>query len=188
MRALFIGAHADDVEISAGGTIQVLVAEGWEVWTTLSRPTDRLGEAVNAAKEIGAFCMPYEGDIAALTTYWDGFHFELIVTPPSTDSHPAHRVAAELGISLARMNTTALWQTNHAIPGGIYPSPQLNHFVTWGFDEYYHKMEAIKKYKSQYEKYGRWWTEAIAARDRYYGLMHNREEVTFAEGFRIVKS
>ena len=192
MRALFIGAHADDVEIGAGGTIQGLVEEGWDVWTTLSQPTpnERIAEAVEAAKEVGASFMPYSSytGMGTLTTYWDGFSFELIVTTPDTDSHPAHREAAELGIALARKNTIALWQMNHAIPGGVYPAPQLNHFVTWGMEEYYHKMQAIQKHRSQYEKYGRWWIEAIAARDRYYGLMHNRHEATFAEGFRIVKS
>ncbi len=49
MKALFIAAHADDVEISAGGTIQTLVADGWEVWTTttITEGRTRIGEATD---------------------------------------------------------------------------------------------------------------------------------------------
>ncbi len=191
MRALFIAAHADDVEISAGGTIQVLIEDGWEVWTTATITPDRerLRESVDAAKILGATIMPYRGDIRELTSYWDGFDFDLIVTPSSTDSHPEHREAAELGVALTRKNDTALWEMNHAIPGGIYRMPQLNHFVEFPIYKSTVKSRAIRAYKSQILKYGPWWLSAINARDLYYGLMANRHDTPFyAEGFHIVHS
>ncbi len=190
MRALFIAAHADDVEISAGGTIQVLIEEGYEVWTTTTaqHAKERTIEAVEAAEILGAIYIPVVGSIRYLTTYWDDYNFSLIVTPSSTDSHEEHRQAAELGVGLARGNDITLMEMNHAIPGGIYRMPQLNHFVTFSVDQMEIKALAVHAYRSQKEKYGSWWPLAIKARDRYYGLMADRVGVSFAEGFNIVHS
>ncbi len=191
MRALFIAAHADDVEISAGGTIQTLVAEDWEVWitTTTQHAKERTQEAIEAAEHLDATYMPGTGSTRFLTTYWDNMGFKLIVTPSSSDSHSEHREAAELGIALARKNNIELWEMNHAIPGGIYNQPDLNHFVKFDVLQQFDKERAIAAYVSQVRLYGPWWQAAIRARDRYYGLMLNREEATaYAEGFHIVYS
>ena len=190
MRALFIGAHADDVEICAGGTIQTLVADDWEVWTTttVTGGRTRIGEASEAARQIGATYMPFTGSIRKLTEYWDELLPDLIVTPSSSDSHPDHRSAAALGIALARKNNVELWEMNHAIPGGIYNQPDLNHFVRFDSPQAMTKSRAVRAYESQLKLYGQWWLDAINARDIYYGLMVSREAITYAEGFHIVYS
>ena len=190
MRALFIAAHADDVEISAGGTIQTLVADDWEVWTTITilHPKERITEGVVAARQLGVTFMTVSGSIRELTDYWDGLNFDLIVTPSSSDSHPDHREAAALGVALARKNNVSLWEMNHAIPGGIYNQPDLNHFVRFTSEQWGVKEAAIMAYSSQWEIYGDWWINAIQARDGYYGLMVDRDNLTYAEGFHIVYS
>lgn len=187
-RALFLGSHPDDVEVSAGGTIVTLVEEGWEV--RIWAPTDdwdRSGEAARAAHILGAIYEtghPQWGHRTMVEHFGDDW--DLIVTPSSKDSHQEHRAVAELGVSLARSNTISLWEMNHAIPGGIYNMPKLNHFVMFTPEQRDTKIRALWAHQSQVEKYGTWWHNAIGARDRYYGLMANREQLTFAEGFRIV--
>ena len=68
MRALFIAAHADDVEVCAGGTIQVLTEEDYECWITTSthHAKERTTEAVEAAGILGASYMPVSGSIRAI--------------------------------------------------------------------------------------------------------------------------
>lgn len=193
MRALFIGAHPDDIEISAGGTIQTMLTDSWDVTILINGHSsdERRGEAVDAATILGVHlaCIDMSYDRSKIAYLEEREPWDLIVTTPMTDTHPSHREAAELGLALARGNTTELWQMNHAIPGGICPSPQLNHFVTFGLDESLLKGRAIGAHKSQVLKYGPWWLSAIRTRDHYYGMMHNRERsLTYAEGFTIVKS
>ena len=188
MRALFLGSHPDDVEISAGGTIRTLVNEDWEVWISPQFPAswERTEEGIEAAKILGATYMPVSHlDQREAVEFWSDMGFDLIVTVSSTDSHQDHRAVFELGYSLARKNTISFWEMNHASPGGIYGVPALNHFVTFDAEQWRTKQDAIRQHASQVEKYGRWWLDAISARDRYYGLMTNREKLTFAEGFHI---
>ncbi len=130
-RALFIGAHPDDVEISAGGTIQTLVDEGWDVWITHTEPTSiaRMEESIDAVKILGATYMPYMGDSRDLVRYWGDLPIDLFVTPSAVDTHPDHRAAAAIGAQLARGNDVELWEMNHAIPGGVTCAHQLNHIV-----------------------------------------------------------
>ena len=191
MRALFLGAHPDDVVVSAGGTLRTLVDEGWEVWISPQFPAswERTEEGIEAAKILGATYMPVSHlDQREAVDYWSGLGFDLIVTPSSTDSHQDHRDVFELGYSLARKNTISFWEMNHAIPGGIYGVPNLNHFVMFNPMQQNLKQKAINAHRSQVEKYGIWWTNTIWTRDRYYGLMASRENspFTYAEGFHIV--
>ncbi len=190
MRSLFMGAHPDDVEISAGGTILTLIDEGWEVWITNTEPTSRIRtvESVEAAKILGAIYMPYSGDSRDLVRYWGDLPIDLFVTPSAVDSHPEHRKAADIGVQLVRGNDVGLWQMNHAIPGSVVPAPQLNHFVRFTISQATTKYRAIRAHTSQLEAYGQWWIDVIDARDRYYGLIGNREDLVYAEGFRIVYS
>ena len=185
-----LGAHADDVEISAGGTILTLIDQGWEVWITHTEPTSiaRMEESIDAAEILGATYMPYTGDSRDLVRHWGGMGIDLFVTPSAVDSHPEHRAAADIGVQLARGNDVELWEMNHAIPGGVVPAPQLNHFVRFTISQATTKYRAIRAHTSQLEAYGQWWIDAIDARDRYYGLIGNREDPVYVEGFRIVYS
>jgi LmbE family N-acetylglucosaminyl deacetylase len=192
MRALFMGAHPDDVEVSAGGTVQTLVEDGWEVWitTTVYEGSKRLDEGLAAAEILGASYIPVSGTHEEIVGSWSDIgDFDLIVTTPITDSHPAHRTTAKIGLALTRRNDVDLWEMNHAIPGGIANSPDLNHFVTFSFEQETNKQRALKAHKTQDTKYGDWWRPAILARDRYLGLMVERGQIiAYAEGFRIVHS
>ena len=57
---------------------------------------------------------------------------------------------------------------NQVLPGGIN-CPQLNYFTdTSEFHDL--KMQSCKCYKSQINKYGNLWLDAIVSRDKYWGF------------------
>lgn len=187
MKILALGAHPDDVEVSAGGTIARFAAEGHEVSIrTLTYPYDKntlWREANKAALTLGAVWDDWgenwtERDLVAWPFVWD-----LIIAPhPIYDSHPQHRNAGSLAQQIARKNNTDLWFMDHAIPGGwVADRPRPNHFVNIS-DYAETKYNAIKQYKQWLEKYGSKWTEDIFLRDTYYGTVIG---TLAAEGFTI---
>jgi LmbE family N-acetylglucosaminyl deacetylase len=112
-RVLAIGAHADDIEIGAGGTVLRLIEEypGLEFkWVVLTSNPDRMAEARRSAE---AFFGPADGSVE-LPGFQDGFlpyngrevkqFFEtlkpfapdLILTHCRGDLHQDHRLACEL--------------------------------------------------------------------------------------------
>jgi LmbE family N-acetylglucosaminyl deacetylase len=112
-RVLAIGAHADDIEIGAGGTVLRLIEEhpGLEFrWVVLTGTSDRMAEARRSAE---AFLGPATGSVE-LPGFQDGFlpyygrevklFFEtlkpfapdLILTHCRSDLHQDHRLACEL--------------------------------------------------------------------------------------------
>lgn len=115
LRILAIGAHSDDIEIGAGGTIVRLVAESGTLevrWVVLSATGDRATEARASAQrlladvqtatiEVEAFrerYFPYE---PAIKDWFDRTAAEtdapdVIIGPRVDDLHQDHRVVAEL--------------------------------------------------------------------------------------------
>ncbi len=115
LKLLAIGAHSDDIEIGAGGTILKLIEEGAlaEVtWVVLTGDGPRAAEAAASAdalldgmssKEVilGAFrdgYFPYEG--AAIKDFFEQLKHrirpDLILTHQRSDLHQDHRVTCEL--------------------------------------------------------------------------------------------
>jgi LmbE family N-acetylglucosaminyl deacetylase len=186
MRALFLGAHPDDVEVCAGGTVAKLTEQGWGV-DIYSWVYGRGDEAREAAKILGAMWFPYrKGEQRAVVAHLDTVGpWSLIVTPSPQDSHQEHRQVAELGYSLARRNNVELWHMNHAMPGGIAMSPNLNHYVVFDTFHAHQKQLAIEAHESQVEKYGSEWFGSIWTRDKHYGDVVGAD---FAEGYERVFS
>jgi LmbE family N-acetylglucosaminyl deacetylase len=112
-RVLAIGAHADDIEIGAGGTVIRLIEEYPDLefkWVVLTSKGDRTAEARRSAE---AFLGPATGSVE-LPGFQDGFlpysgrevkqFFEtlkpfapdLILTHARGDLHQDHRLACEL--------------------------------------------------------------------------------------------
>jgi LmbE family N-acetylglucosaminyl deacetylase len=115
LRLLAIGAHSDDIEIGAGGTILRLISEGLveEVrWVVLSATGEREAEARAGADAftigvprveviVGQFrdgFFPYLG--TAIKEFFEehkgSFDPDLIVTHRSADLHQDHRLVGEL--------------------------------------------------------------------------------------------
>jgi LmbE family N-acetylglucosaminyl deacetylase len=115
LSALFLGAHADDIEIGCGGTILRLAREGVITsarWVVLSATGDRAIEAATGAAQllheipdhevtVEAFrdgFLPYSGD--AIKEFFEslkqGSSPDLVFTPRRDDVHQDHRLVGEL--------------------------------------------------------------------------------------------
>jgi LmbE family N-acetylglucosaminyl deacetylase len=112
-RVLAIGAHADDIEIGAGGTVLRLVEEhpGLEFkWVVLTGKGDRQAEARRSAEaflgpaaasvELPGFrdgFLPYDGrEVKPFFETLKPFEPDLILTHCRGDLHQDHRLACEL--------------------------------------------------------------------------------------------
>lgn len=115
LRILAIGAHSDDIEIGAGGTIMRLVAEARPLdvrWVVLSATDRRADEARASAErllagvetatvEIEAFRERYFPYAPEIKDWFDGAAAateapDLVIGPRADDLHQDHRVVAEL--------------------------------------------------------------------------------------------
>jgi len=115
LRVLALGAHSDDIEIGAGGTILQWIAEGRKLdvtWCVLSAPGARRGEAEASAADYldGAvrseiICaefrdghFPYDG--AAIKAWFEGMKSraapDVVLTHRRDDAHQDHREVAKL--------------------------------------------------------------------------------------------
>ena len=123
-RVLALGAHADDIEIGAGGLLLELAASGRRleiVWVVLSGDETRAAEArtsaarllggdVNVTVEIDTFRERYFPHEPELKERFDDIGRrvkpDLVIAPRLEDRHQDHRVVAELA-----------WQTfrNHLV-------------------------------------------------------------------------
>lgn len=122
LKVVCLGAHADDIEIGAGGTLLSWIAGGARLdvlWCVLSAHGERAGEAQASAEDflegaanraigLGAFrdsYLPYEG--AAVKTWMERQRQrmpapDVVITHRSDDSHQDHRLANELAWNLYR--------------------------------------------------------------------------------------
>jgi LmbE family N-acetylglucosaminyl deacetylase len=198
---LCLGAHSDDIEIGAGGTILRLVAEGLvsEVrWVVLSAPGERETEARAGA---AAFLDGVRQPEVIVEGFRDGFfpylgttvkdHFEehkesfepdLILTHRRDDLHQDHRLVGEL-----------TWNTyrNHLILEYEIPKYDLdpatpNLYVTLSEATCDRKIELLRDtFRTQALR--PWFDpDAFRAQLRQRG-MECRAESRFAEGFTCRK-
>lgn len=113
-RVLALGAHADDIEIGAGGTIARLIASVPQLevgWVVLSADGPRADEAQASLEALAGQALrlavverfrdgffPYEG--AAIKEFFEAlkhrFEPDLILAPQRDDRHQDHRLVAEL--------------------------------------------------------------------------------------------
>ena len=123
-RCLAIGAHPDDIEIGAGGTILRLIAERPDtelLWVFLLGVSERAAEADRSARSIAAGAaeldvhllsgrdgyLPYDGPATtkqALSDLADPPP-DLVLVHRHDDAHQDHRFAADLAWQLCRSST-----------------------------------------------------------------------------------
>jgi LmbE family N-acetylglucosaminyl deacetylase len=116
--ALFVGAHPDDIELGAGGTVARLTDAGWNVWLCILTSesdtrvaSDRKSEAIAAARVLGVdaakvvfadfpdTCLECNGETVAKFRQFSadrGLDPDIVFTHTHADSHNDHQAAYEI--------------------------------------------------------------------------------------------
>jgi LmbE family N-acetylglucosaminyl deacetylase len=207
-KMLFVGAHYDDIEISAGGTVARFVKEGNEVYAIVvssSEYTDYNGKILRTLDEatvegmsgllslgvksvinlgFDAKNIPFNSDlIEKLNKYIDLFKPDLIITHhPYAESHPAHLNTAKSVLAAAR------YQNNIWCFEPLYPSNQST--VPFKPQKYVDitefmpkKLKSLMAHDSQWKKYS-YWEDLVLSLGRLRGIEIG---VRYAESFEVIK-
>lgn len=203
---LVIGAHPDDCEIGAGGTIAAYVQRGHRAIVVNFRvPHDgedpaappaghRRLEGENAVRALGGeyvcFSLDRE-DIqpnSRLIGLIDGILAEhrpsAVFTHWLGDSHPEHIATTRAVLAATRKNQCSVYQYEATVPGGITPHsfrPQKFVDVSDVMDV---KLRSLACHETQIATYGDGWIEAIRGRAAHRGFQMGRR---YAEAFEVVK-
>lgn len=205
-RIVIFGAHPDDGEIGAGGTIAAYTRRGHRVVLVNVRvpagngdasEADRCrrhAEAERAAQALGAellsFGWPREAiqPNAALVGAIDDLLADVKPTAVYThwlgDSHPEHIALSRAVLASTRRNRCSVYMYEATLPGGITGHAfRAQKFVDIG-DAIDAKIESLTSYETQLERYGPEWLEAIRGRAALRGFQMGAR---FAEAFQVVK-
>ena len=205
-RIIVFGAHPDDGEIGAGGTIAAYAQRGHRVLMVNLRVPGgrddtchedrerRRSEAEQAARLLGAQLRSFGLDRdaiqpnAQLVNAFDQLLAELHPTAVYThwlgDSHPEHVAMSHAVLAAARRNRCSVYMYEATIPGGISARAfRAQKFVDIS-DTIDNKMASLACYETQLERYGQEWLEAIRGRAAHRGFQIGRR---YAEAFEVVK-
>lgn len=205
---LAIGAHADDVEIGCGGTVTLHARRGDNVIILIMaepfftnydgkvlRPKDAGNlEMKNGAEVLGAKlinlgfkdkCVMYSVEaIEGINRIIDEYNVDTIYTHWHHESNQDHSRTAHATISAARYTPNILMYEPMFPNGKTYETfrSQVYVDITPTFDT---KMNALKCHKSQIEKFGSGFSEAVEARARYRGYEIG---CRYAESFEVIRA
>jgi len=206
MNYLFIGAHLDDIELAAGGTIAKLNKAGNKTKMLVLSKSDyidiygnqrskevALKEGLEGARilntELEVLDFPtkdilFNSDVVtAIENVIFDFKADVIFTHNVNDTHQAHIATAQASIAAARyLNTIYFYEP-------IYPSGRaqipFNPQVFINISKFIKlKVASLKAHKSQYEKYKSEWIESIVARSKIRGFESNMK---YAECFEVCR-
>lgn len=191
-RVLVVGAHMDDAELGAGGTIAHLAAAGTEVsLVAFSTGTADRSEAEQAAELLGVNWMEVrnyatrhfptyrQGILEYLIRLRDLLRPDVVLCPAEADRHQDHEVIAAEVWRAFRTTSTIL---GYELP---WSCPQFNAqmLVPLEGEDIAKKMCAVRRYKSQAGKpYTRAATVWSLARVR--GMQAG---VNYAEAFEVIR-
>jgi LmbE family N-acetylglucosaminyl deacetylase len=161
LRVLALGAHADDIEIGAGGTILSWIASGAEVsvdWCVLSAPGERADEALASANEfltgaaqtdihLGDFRDGYfPAERTAVKDWVEGLKRlekpDVVLCHQRNDAHQDHRLLCELAWNTFRDHLILEYE----IPKWDGDLSQPNVYVPLSDDVLARKIELLNKH------------------------------------------
>jgi LmbE family N-acetylglucosaminyl deacetylase len=206
MNYLFIGAHLDDVELAAGGTIAKLNADGHKIKMLILSKSDYVDIYGNLRSKEVAMTEGYEAAqilgvelevldfptkdinfdsivVTAIEKVIYDFKADAIFTHNVNDTHQAHVATAQASIAAARyINSIYFYEPIY--PSGRAPisfNPQIFSDISDYLDL---KVSSLKAHKSQYEKYKDEWIDAVVARAKFRGFESNMK---YAECFELCR-
>ena len=200
MKILVVGAHPDDIEPQMGGTIAKLTKNGDEVLILQFTDTGgelnniRIHESIDAAEILGAKIKHLHYDqnnfsfkreaIQSLDKIVEEYKPDEIYTCWEYDSHQDHQVVSKIVLASSRKNNANVYFFEPIIPGGITPYGFNSNYFVDITDTMEIKIKSIMAHKSQFEKFGKGWLDAIYGRASLRGFQINAK---YAEAFQIVK-
>lgn len=205
-RIIVFGAHPDDGEIGAGGTIAAYAQRGHRVvMVSLRVPGGkddschhdqerRHAEGAAAARTLGAELVsfglardaiqPGARLVGALDQLLADVQPTAVYTQWLGDSHPEHVALSRAVLAATRRNRCSVYMYEATMPGGISAHAfRAQKFVDIS-DTIDHKMDSLACYATQVATYGSQWLEAIRGRAAHRGFQIGRR---YAEAFQVVK-
>lgn len=200
LRLACVGAHCDDLEIGAGGTIMRLLDEhpGSTVdWVILTGDPQRRGEAVQACSEFCAAAasvrthlwdlpdalLPWHGPEvkSALAGVARSGPHDLVLAPALHDRHQDHRLVAEAAHQTWRDHP--IWSYEIVKWEGDLRTPNL--YMRLGEDVVARKLDLLSRHFPSQHGHSWYDNEAFGALLRIRGVECNARH---AEGFHVPKS
>lgn len=205
-RIIVFGAHPDDAEIGAGGTIAAYAGRGHFVLMVNVRVPGGNGdkseeerrrrhtESTRAAEALGAevhsFGLSREAihPGAHLVSAIDDLLADVKPTAVYThwigDSHPEHVGLTRAIFASTRRNRCSVYMYEATLPGGITGHAfRAQKFVDIS-DTIDAKIDSLASYETQLDRYGQEWLEAVRGRAAHRGFQMGTR---YAEAFQVVK-
>lgn len=208
-KILAMGAHPDDMELEAGGTLAKFTKKGYDVHLlilTAGGYTDANGktysdeqlknEAMNASKVLGikdvifldypTKNLPAAGDIITkVDSIVDDLKPDVFISHHPFDSHQDHKAAADIMFAVTRQG-----RVKNVLSGSTLPyrpnvfafRPQFFVDITETINV---KLNAIRAYKTQYDKFG---SEELIERVKAMAKTHGwAMGYDYAECFEVIR-
>lgn len=208
-KILAMGAHPDDMELEAGGTLAKFARKGYDVHLlilTAGGYTDANGntysddqlrnEAKNASKVLGikdvifldysTKNLPAAGDIITkVDSIVDDLKPDVFISHHPFDSHQDHKAAADIMFAVTRQG-----RVKNVLSGSTLPyrpnvfafRPQFFVDITETIDV---KLDAIRAYQTQYSKFG---SEELIERVKAMAKTHGwAMGYDYAECFEVIR-
>ena len=208
-KILAMGAHPDDMELEAGGTLAKFARKGYEVYLLILASggyTDMNGntyydeqlrnEAEEASKILGIKDVNFldyptknllaNGEIISkVDSIVDEIRPDVFISHHPFDSHQDHKAAAEIMFAVSRQG-----RVKNVLSGSTLPyrpnvfafRPQFFVDITKTIDV---KLDAIRAYKSQYQKFG---SEILIDRVKAMAKTHGwAMGYEYAECFEVIR-
>ena len=209
MKIMAIGAHLDDIEIAAGGTLAKAVENGHQVkvlimsksgYTNKEGQTQRsddvaVEEGLKALHTLGVedieildFAtkdIPFCSDVVnAIDLRMAEFDPDVIFTHHPFDTHQAHEGVAKASIAAARRKNTVFFYEPIQPSGRSYVAfkPVMYVDIEQTIDK---KIESLKCHESEYNKFGgEDWVEGVKCRCGFRGYEIGKK---YAEAFEVLR-
>jgi LmbE family N-acetylglucosaminyl deacetylase len=206
---LAMGAHPDDMELEAGGTLSKLALKGYETYHLVLTDGEYTGmngerytketlqsEAKQAAKILGIKELIFLGYsptklssdgkiISEVDKIVGRIQPDIVISHHPFDSHQDHKAAAEIMFAVSRKDRVKNVLSCSPLPyrPNVFAfRPQFFVDISSNINT---KFEAIRCYKSQYEKFG---SENLIERIKSLAQIYGwAMEYEFAECFEVIR-